>query len=162
MNISKEMEKSFNSQIQAEFDSSYLYLSMSTWFESEDFPGFAHWMRKQAAEETEHAMKMISFVAERSGRVVLEAIPAPKSSWASPIDALNETLAHEQMVTKRIYDMVNLAAKEGDHASVSYLDWFVKEQVEEEASANQIIAILKKVGESQVGLFTLDRQLNAR
>ena len=162
MNISKEMEKAFNSQIQKEMESSYLYLSMSTWFESEDFPGFAHGKRKQAAEETEHAMKMMSSATERSGRVVLEAIPAPKSSWKSPIDALNETLGHEQMVTKRIYDMVNLAAQEGDLASASYLDWFVKEQVEEEASANQIISVLKKVGDSQVGLYTLDRQLNAR
>lgn len=162
MNISKEMEKSFNSQIQAEFDSSYLYLSMATWFESEDFPGFAHWMRKQAMEETEHAMKMIAFVAERSGRVILEAIPAPKSSWKNPMDAFAETLVHEQLVTKRIYDMVNLASKEGDLASVSCLDWFVKEQVEEEASANAIIAVLKKIGDSQVGLYTLDRQLAAR
>ncbi len=162
MNISKEMEKAFNSQIQKEIESSYLYLSMSTWFDSEDLPGFAHWMRKQAAEETEHAMKMVSFVTERSGRVILEAIPAPKSSWKTPMDVLTETLGHEQMVTKRIYDMVNLAAKEGDLASASYLDWFVKEQVEEEASANEIIAVLKKVGDSQVGLYTLDRHLNAR
>lgn len=162
MKISNEMEKKLNQQINKELESSYLYLSMATWFTAEDFTGFANWMQKQASEELEHAMKMISYVQERSGRVVLDAITTPKNKWDSPMQAFEDTLAHEMDVTKRIYDLVTAAEKENDLASVSFLDWYVSEQVEEEASVNNIIAILNKVGSSPIGVFTLDRQLAAR
>ena len=162
MKISNEMEKKLNQQINKELESSYLYLSMATWFTKEDFTGFAHWMQKQASEELEHAMKMIAYVQERSGRVLLDAIPTPKHTWDTPMQAFEDTLVHEMDVTKRIYDLVGSAEKENDLASVSFLDWFVSEQVEEEASVNKIIAILNKVGASPIGVFTLDRQLAAR
>ena len=160
--LNKKLEKALNEQLNMELQSAYIYQSMAAYFEGANFKGFAKWMDLQATEEQEHARKIYDYIFSKGGTVTLTAIDAPKSSWKTPMDVLKETLGHEQMVTKRIYDMVNLAAKEGDLASASYLDWFVKEQVEEEASANEIIAVLKKVGDSQVGLYTLDRHLNAR
>ena len=160
--LNKKLEKALNEQLNMELQSAYIYQSMAAYFEGANFKGFAKWMDLQATEEQEHARKIYDYIFSMGGTVTLTAIDAPKSSWKTPMDVLKETLGHEQMVTKRIYDMVNLAAKEGDLASASYLDWFVKEQVEEEASANEIIAVLKKVGDSQVGLYTLDRHLNAR
>lgn len=162
MDISKTMTKALNDQIQAEFQSAYLYLAMAAWFEESNFSGCAHWMTRQFAEETEHAMKMFSYVCERGGRVELQAIEAPKTEWKSVKDAFAETLAHERGVTKRIYALVDKAAGEKDYASIEFLNWYVKEQVEEEATASEILAMLEKIGDSSVGLIQLDKQLAGR
>ena len=162
MDISKTMTKAFNDQIQAEFQSAYLYLSMAAWFEENNFSGCAHWMRHQFAEETEHGMKMFKFVCERGGRTELQAIEAPKKDWKSVKDTFAETLSHEREVTKLIYALVDKAAKEKDYASVEFLNWYIKEQVEEEATASEILSMLEKIGDSSVGLIQLDKQLAGR
>jgi len=132
--ISKKIEKALNKQINAELYSAYLYLSMVAYFESVNLPGFANWMKVQTQEELMHAMKIYDFVNERGGRVVLKAIEAPPTEWDSPLDAFEATYKHEQKVTGLINNLVNLAIEEKDHATSSFLQWFVNEQVEEESS----------------------------
>lgn len=162
MKIGKKMEKSINSQIQAEFDSSYLYLSVAAWFEDVDLPGCAHWMEKQAEEEWEHGMKFYKYLVSRGGRVVLAPIADPKKEWKDAEEAFEEVLAHEEEVTSLIYGMVELAEKEKDHATRSMLNWFIDEQVEEEESAGEILARLKNSGNSAMACHMLDRDLASR
>jgi ferritin len=125
--LSKKMEKAINQQINAELYSSYLYLSMATYFEAISLSGFSNWMRQQAQEELFHGMKMFDFVCERGGRV----IDQPPAKWASPLDVIKNVLSHEQKVTGLINDLVNLALDERDHATNIFLQWFVSEQVED-------------------------------
>ena len=160
--LSKKMEKAINQQINAEFYSSYLYLAMATYFESISLGGFSNWMRQQVQEELFHAMKMFDFVCERGGRVILEAIDKPPSKWKSPLDAFENVLSHEQKVTGLINDLVNLALDERDHASNIFLQWFVSEQVEEEATAGTLVDKLKLIGKDANGLFMLDTELGQR
>jgi len=162
MNITKKLQDAINKQINAEMYSSYLYLSMSAYLENEGLPGFASWMRLQADEETVHAMKFFDYVNERGGRVTLEAIEKPPAEWSSPLAVFEETLAHEQKVTSLINDLVTLAKAENDYASESFLKWYVDEQVEEEASASEILDLLKRTGDSGHGLLLIDRQLAGR
>jgi ferritin len=160
--LSKKMEKAINEQINAELYSSYLYLSMATYFESVSLGGFANWMRQQAQEELFHGMKMFDYVCECGGRVTLKAIDKPLSKWASPLDAFQNVLAHEQKVTGLINDLVNLALEERDHATTIFLQWFVSEQVEEEASAGGLVDKLKMIGKDASALFMLDTDLGQR
>lgn len=162
MKIGNKMEKSINSQIQAEFDSSYLYLSMAAWFENEGLSGCAHWMEKQAQEEWEHGMKFYKYLVSRGGRVVLAPIAAPKKEWKGVEDVFTEVLAHEEKVTSLIYAMVELAEKEKDYATRSTLNWFVDEQIEEEEHASEILARIKKSGDSPMASQMLDRDLGSR
>ena len=162
MIISKEMTEALNAQIQAEMQSAYLYLSMAAWYEANDLAGFAHWMRKQYHEEVEHAMKMFDYLNERGGRVELRAIEAPKREWEDLRDVFRNTYEHEKSVTQMIYRIVDRAAEEKDYASVEFLNWFVKEQVEEEDTASTILAKLEKIGDCTAGLLALDAQLGAR
>ena len=160
--LSKKMEKAINQQINAELYSSYLYLSMATYFESKGLGGFSNWMRQQAQEELFHGMKMFDFVCERGGRVILQAIDKPSSKWSSPLDAFQNVLAHEQMVTGLINDLVNLAIDERDHATNIFLQWFVSEQVEEEDTAGNLVDKLIQIGKDANGLFMLDTELGQR
>jgi ferritin len=160
--LSKKMEKAINRQINAELYSSYLYLSMATYFESISLGGFSNWMRQQAQEELFHAMKMFDFVCERGGRVILTAIDGPPSAWKSPLETFQNVLAHEQKVTALINDLVNLALDERDHATNIFLQWFVSEQVEEEATAGALADKLKLIGKDANGLFMLDTELGQR
>lgn len=160
--LNKRMEKAINSQINAEIYSSYLYLSMSAYFESISLSGFASWMRSQAQEEMVHAMKFYDYVNERGGRVILSPIEAPPSEWESPVAVFDATYRHEQKVTGLINDLVDLAIEEKDHATNNLLQWFVSEQVEEEASASAVLNKAKLTGDAPGGLFMLDRELGAR
>ncbi|MHC4743445.1 MAG: ferritin [Planctomycetota bacterium] len=160
--ISKSIEKALNEQINAELYSSYLYLSMMSYFESVNLAGFATWMRAQTQEEIMHAMKMYDFVNDRGGRVILQAIDAPPSEWNSPLAAFEAAYAHEQLVTGRINDLVNLAVEEKDHATNAFLQWFVNEQVEEEASADNVVQNLKVAQNAPGALFIIDRELGQR
>ena len=162
MKIGKKMEKSINSQIQAEFDSSYLNLSMAAWFEDADLPGCAHWMEKQAEEEWEHGMKFYKYLVSRGGRAVLGPIAAPKKEWKDAAEVFEEVLAHEEKVTSLIYAMAELAEKEKDHGTRSMLNWFIDEQVEEEEHASEILARLKNSGNSPIACQMLDRDLGSR
>lgn len=162
MDISKKMADALNGQINAELYSAYVYLSMAAYFESIDLAGFATWMKGQAQEEVEHAMRIFNFVVDRGGRVNLSAIDGPETQWKSPLDAFQTAYKHEQHVTKLIHDLVDQAIQENDHATRQMLDWFVDEQVEEEATAAGIVAQLEMVGEAGTAILMLDRQLASR
>jgi ferritin len=160
--LSNKMEAAINQQINAEMYSSYLYLSMATYFESISLGGLSNWMRQQAQEEMFHGMKMFDYVCERGGRVTLKAIDEPPSEWASVLDVFENVLAHEQKVTGLINDLVNLALDERDHATNIFLQWFVSEQVEEEDTAGGLVDKLKLIGNDANGLFMLDTELGNR
>ncbi|MDY6875504.1 MAG: ferritin [Chloroflexota bacterium] len=159
---SKTIEDAMNKQIKNELYSAYLYLSMSAYCESANLAGFAHWMRVQAQEEVEHAMKFYDFLPSRGGRVVLQAIDQPPVEFHSPLNVFEKTLEHEQKVTAMINDLYTLAVQEKDYASQVFLQWFVTEQVEEENSATQIIETLKIIGDEHQALLMLDRELGRR
>ncbi len=160
--ISKKMEDALNNQVAAEYYSAHLYLAMSAYFESVDLPGFANWMRIQYQEEMSHAEKLFDYIIERDGRALLKAFDAPQAEWKSTLEVIEETYRHEQKVTGLINDLTDLAISEKDHASQIFLQWFVNEQVEEEASVKSIIQQLKLLGDSKAGLFQIDRELGQR
>ncbi len=160
--LNKKMEQAINAQINAELYSSYLYLAMCAHFESVSLGGMATWMRMQAQEELFHAIKMYDFVHERGGKVTLSAIAKPPGQWKTPLAVFTAVLEHEQKVTGLINDLVNLALDERDHATNIFLQWFVTEQVEEEASASTIVDKLKLIGTDANGLFVLDNELGQR
>ncbi len=160
--LTDKMEKAINGQINAELYSAYLYLAMAAWFEEQDLPGFAGWMRIQVQEEQFHAMKMFDHVLERGGRIDLGAIEAPPGEWKSPLDVFKATLEHEQKVTGLINDLVYLARGEKDNATEIFLQWFVNEQVEEENSARAIVGQLKLIEGSPQALFLMDRESGQR
>jgi ferritin len=160
--IGKKMEQALNVQINAELYSSYLYLAMAAYFESVNLGGLASWMTAQAGEERGHAMRLYGHINERAGRVILDAIKKPASEWKSPLAAFEAAYAHEQAVTGMINDLVSLAKTENDNPAQIMLQWFVEEQVEEEASALAVVEKLKLVGDSTAGLFMLDQALGQR
>jgi ferritin len=160
--ISKTIETALSRQVNRELYSAYLYLSMSAYFETVSLKGFAKWMRLQAKEEQMHAMKIYDYVVARAGKVAFQDIEAPKGKWASAGKVLEETYAHEQKVTGMINGLVDLAKKENDHATFEMLQWFVKEQVEEEEHANDILNQINILGDVPGHLFWLDHQLGKR
>lgn len=160
--LKEKMLKALNEQINAELYSSYLYLSMESYFQSVSLKGFAVWMRAQVQEELFHAMKFYDYVCDRGGRVALGAVKKPDSSWKTPLVAFQQILKHEQHVTGLINGLVDLAMEEKDHATLNFLQWFVAEQVEEEASVGEIVDKLKLIREDTSGLFLLDAELGRR
>jgi ferritin len=156
------IQDALNDQINAELFSSYLYLSMAAHFESKSLPGMANWMRIQAQEELTHAMKFYDFINDRGGRVILAAVEAPQTEWDGPLSVFEGALEHERKVTGLIHDLVELAVGEKDRATEAFLQWFVNEQVEEEATAETIVDQLKLIGDNGVALFMLDGQLGQR
>jgi ferritin len=160
--LNPAIEQALNDQIQKEFHSAYIYLSMSAYFEAENLPGAAHWMRHQAEEEQEHAMKIFDFLNDRGGRVALQAIGEPPATFSSPLAVFEAAYAHEQKVTQSIHDLYALAVQEADYPTQVMLQWFIDEQVEEEKNASAIVAQLHMVGDSPAALFMIDRQLAAR
>ncbi|HUT57185.1 MAG TPA: ferritin [Phycisphaerae bacterium] len=160
--LSKKMLAALNKQINAELYSSYLYLSMAAYFEGENLKGFAHWMRAQADEERAHGMKIYEHIHDRMGRVTLAAIAAPPATWASPVAAFKDTAKHEAKVTGMIHALADQAAAEKDHATAVFLQWFISEQVEEEATANDILSQLQALKDAPGPLLMLDRALGQR
>lgn len=160
--IPKNVLDALRAQIQKELYSAHYYLSMSAHFTGANLSGFAHWMRQQYQEETGHAMKIYDYIHERGGRVVLEAIEKPPAEFKSPLDVMNKVLEHEKSVTASITAVYELAVKEKDYPTQIMLEWFIKEQVEEERSAADVINMLKMIGDAPAGLIMLDRQLAAR
>jgi ferritin len=156
------MQDAINEQINKELYSAYMYLSMAAYCEDANLPGSARWMRAQANEEVEHAMKFFDYVNERGGRVVLKAIDQPAVEFQGLLDVFERTLEHEQYVTSLIDNLYTLALEEKDYASQSFLQWFIDEQVEEEASATEIVETLKMIGDKGHALVMLDRQLGSR
>jgi ferritin len=160
--IKAKMQSALNVQIHREIYSAYLYMAMEAYFESVNLRGCAHWMRVQAQEELVHVTKFFAFIVDRGGRITLPAIDAPPVEWASPLNVFEEAYAHEGKVTGWINDLVSLSVREEDHATHSFLQWFVSEQVEEEASADGVVKKLKLMGDAPGGLFMIDRELAAR
>jgi ferritin len=156
------MQDAMNEQINKELFSSYLYLSMAAYFEERNLSGFGHWMRVQADEEREHAMKFYNFILECGGRVTLQAIDAPKTEWSSSLEVAEEVAAHEAKVTASIYALYELAMQEKDYPAQVMLQWFITEQVEEEKNAAEIVANLKLIEERGTAVLMLDKQLGKR
>ncbi len=160
--LKKKMQEALNEQINKELWSSYLYLSMAAYFEDQNYPGFANWMRVQAKEEVSHAMKIFDYVHARGGRVFLKPIAEVPSQWDDVKTAFDETLKHERIVTESIHELVDLAIKEKDHATNNMLQWFVEEQVEEEATADEILNKIEMTEGKPHALMMVDKDLAGR
>ena len=160
--ISKKMEKALNKQINLELFSAYIYAAMAMDFENKNLGGFASWMKAQTGEEVAHAVRLADYVNERGGRVTLEAIDKPPATYETPLKAFEAAFKHEQLVTKSIGKLVDLAIEESDHATAAFLQWFVSEQVEEEATADSVVQKLRLIGGAGHGIFMMDRELGQR
>lgn len=160
--IKQKVADAINAQINAEFYSAYLYLSMSAYFQHEGLPGFANWMRVQFEEEQFHALRFYDYVSERGGRVLLTSFETPKHEWKTIVEAFEDVLTHELHVTDLINNLVDISIAEKDHASNSFFKWFVDEQVEEEANVEQILSQLKRIDGKGDGILLLDRELATR
>ena len=160
--IEKKLEEAINTQINEELFSSYLYLSMSAYFEAENLKGMAHWMRVQAQEELIHVFKFYRYLNDRGGQVILSQVKAPATRWESAAIAFQAAYEHEQHITSCIHKLVDLALKEGDQSTANMLQWFINEQVEEEATASEVAAQLKRIGDNGMGLFMMDKELSTR
>ncbi len=157
--FSKEIQSALNEQINSEFLAWYTYLAMSSYFKSVNLSGFARWMEKQATREMAHAMKIYEFLHEREAPVGFKSISKPPADWRSPLDAISEAYRREQESSGRINDLVDLAMKNRAHATNTFLQWFVNEQVEEEARLRAIVKKLELVGDDRYGLFLIDRDM---
>lgn len=162
MKISDSMTAAINDQIKAEFDSAYIYLAMSAYFEDCGLSGMAHWMKKQYKEEVEHAEKFIDYLYERGARVIIPDIAKPKENYSDALDVFRTAYAHEQYVTSRIYKLVDMAVEEKDYATQSMLKWYVDEQLEEEDNTGSIVSKLEFLGKDNHSLYIIDRELSAR
>ncbi len=160
--LKKKIEVALNNQLNNEFYSAYLYISMAGYFEHMSLAGFSNWMKVQYQEENSHTMKFFRYINERGGKVVLKGAKAPPSSWKSPLDAFEKILEHEEEVTENINELLDISMKEKDHATTNFLQWYIEEQVEEEANVSNIIAQLKMIEGSNESLYLLDKDLAQR
>lgn len=160
--IHADLQKAINHQINQEFTAAYNYLGMATYFDSENLDGFANWMNKQHDEENGHAMKLLRYLQDRGGRVILETINNPRSEFSSPLEVFQLSLQQEQKNTQSINELYEKATQLNDHATKSHLQWFIDEQVEEEKSVEDVIALLERVGSDTAGLLYLDDKLAGR
>ena len=160
--INEKLEQAFNVQINKEFYSEYLYLSMQAYFERLNLKGFVNWMSVQVQEERAHAMGMFDYLNQRGGNVQLEAIDKPQTDWKSPLDVFEEVLKHEEYVTSRINALMDVAEETKDRAAMSFLNWYLKEQVEEEDNVGNVLATLKLIGDDKKALLMLDKDLATR
>jgi ferritin len=160
--INEKVRKAINEQIKHELESAYIYLSMVAYFHSINMDGMAQWMRVQTREEVAHAMKFFDHVQQRDGRVELQPLKPLKTDWSSPLEAFQDAYKHELFITGKINDLVKLAREQGDEPAAILLQWFVSEQVEEEANASKIVQTLERVGDSGPGLLMVDSQLGKR
>lgn len=162
MKISKKVEEAINKQVNAEFYSAYLYFGMSSRCAEMNLKGMANWFYVQAQEEMTHALKFYRFVLERGGHPEMPAIDGVRTDWKSPLEMFGTAYEHEQKVTALINGIMDIALAEKDHATASMLNWFIDEQVEEEANSSELAEKIKMIGDSRDGLFMLDKELTAR
>lgn len=160
--ISEKMQKAFNDQIRNELESAYIYLSMAAYLHSQGLDGMAQWMRAQTREEMVHAMKFFDHIKDRDGRVLLQNLTQLKTEWSSPLEAFQDAYKHEQFITGTINDLVKIAQAQNDEPASVLLQWFVKEQVEEEESASSNVRILENAGDSGEELMVVDKELGKR
>lgn len=159
--LKKKIQDELNKQMVREIYSAYLYLSMAGYFDFLNLKGFSNWMKVQAQEEMVHAMKFYDYIAQK-GRVTLGAIDAPPDEWKSPVDVFDNVLKHERKVTAFINKLVDIAIAEKDHATNNFLQWYVNEQVEEEASAEEVLQKVRLAGKENSTLFMMDADLARR
>lgn len=162
MAMKTNLVEAFHTQIQAEFQSAYVYLSMASWFTEHNLPGFAQWMRVQWEEETQHAMKLVDFLHNRGEAVVLHAIASPTATYESPLDVFERVREHEQKITSSINALYELSLQGKDLPSQIVLQWFINEQVEEEALVVDIIERLRMVGSDGPSIYLFDREMGTR
>ncbi len=160
--LDSDVQDAINTQIRNEYYSSYLYLSMSAYCESRNFPGCASWLRRQSEEELVHAMKLFDYMVDRGARVVLESIDQPPSEFGTLLEVFEEVLEHEREVTGMINSLYDLAVSQNDHATAVSLHWFIEEQVEEEKSAEEVVEKLKLASDNGAALMILDADLGSR
>ncbi len=160
--LDADLEKALNDHLGAELYAAHLYLAMSAYCESMNLPGSAEWFRIQGQEEQGHAMRFYRYIIDRGGRVVLPAIPEPPSEFGTPLEVFEQSLEREREVTGRIQDLYATAASRKDYATHTFLQWFITEQVEEEAEATRIVESLRMIGEDRSALLLLDRELGTR
>jgi ferritin len=160
--ISKKMTKALNEQLNKEFYSAYLYLAMSAYCNRNDFPGAANWFKMQYEEEQGHATRIYNYLIDQDANVVLQAVDKPPKKFGSLLETYEESLAHEQFMTQNLNNLSDFALKEKDHATYNLLQWFVNEQVEEEATVGEIISKLKMVGDDGYGMLMIDGELGQR
>jgi ferritin len=162
MKLSAKLQKALNDQINLELSSAYAYLGMAAYFNQTPFVGFAKWMGIQSSEELGHAQRFFKYVAERSGKISLQAIAEPKTDYKSPLEAFQASLGHENRVSASICAIYELASTEKDYPTLSFLKWFLDEQVEEEKNVGEILAKLELVGDNRNGLFQIDHHAGKR
>lgn len=162
MKMSDKLAAAYSDQVTMELTSSNAYLQMSAWFELADLPGMASWMRIQSAEERAHALRFLDFALNRGNQAALGVVPSPTRQFESPRQVFEAALAQEQQVTRAIRELYRLASEESDVESFSLLEWFLNEQVEEEATVEEILGQLRHAGEDGSALLMLDRELGAR
>lgn len=162
MKLTRKVQAAMNEQMRREFGAYYLYLAMSAWFSERNFDGFARWMRAQAQEEANHAMKLFDYIIDRSGAITLEAMEKPRADWKNVLAVFEAARIHEARVSDGIHRLYALAIAEKDYASQAMLQWFITEQVEEEKTSTHIVETLRIIGDSASGLLLYDRELGAR
>lgn len=160
--LNKKVQDALNKQLNAELVSSYEYLSMAAFFEEQNLDGMAKWMKAQSAEEYAHAMKIYEYILHANGKIDLQTIKEPTKTFKTPLDVFEATYEHEKKVTEMIYNTVETALAEKDHATNIFLHWFVTEQIEEEATALKIVDKLKMLSDTKSGLYLIDRELGQR
>jgi len=159
---SEKMQKAMNDQIHHEMESAYIYLAMAAYLAEENYPGFYHWMKMQFDEEMIHAFKFYDYIHSRGAKVILQAITQPPADFDSPLSAFETALGHEQKISADINKLYALALEENDFPSLSFLQWFIDEQVEEEEHVGGVVEDIKRVSGSEQGLLMLDRELGQR
>lgn len=160
--LSDTLQTALNEQVTAEMESFYVYLGMAAYFDSLNLSGFAHWMHMQAEEERNHAMRFYTYLYDRGARVELLPIDAPPAEWDSPLAVFQDALDHERKISAMIHDLMNLAIEAKDHPTQAFLHWFVNEQVEEEAAADDIVQRLKFIGDEKMGIYMIDQEMAQR
>ena len=160
--LSKKLLEGLNDQINFEFYSSYTYLAMAGYCESIDLSGFANFFRVQAKEELDHAMKLYDYVYQKNGSVVLEQVNKPQGDYDGIIDVFEKGYEHEQLVTRKIYELTDIAYEEREHSTISLLKWFIDEQVEEENNFNSLVKRVRRVEDNPAGLYLMDDELATR
>lgn len=160
--MDKKLEKAFNDQINKEYYSAYLYLAMKTYFAQKNLAGFVNWFDIQVQEEKAHAVGMYDYLLERGADVELDAIDKPQLEGSTPLEIFKQVLAHEKFVTSRINAVYDVAEEVKDRAAMLFLNWYIKEQVEEEASAGDVLAKIEMIGNDTRALMDLDKELLTR
>lgn len=160
--ISDRMQEALNEQVNKEYYSAYLYLAMAGYCMEQGLPGFSNWMRLQYEEEILHSTKIYDYILDQGGVVHLKAIAEPPKEYGTPVEIFEQTLEHEQFITKSIHTLMDLAIEEHDYATQTFLQWYVTEQVEEEASVNDVLSPLRMVGNDKGGLIMIDQKLEGR